>query len=384
MMTILLFVAGLALLVVGGELLVRGASSLATAIGISPLVVGLTVVALGTSAPELAVSVRASLAGQGDIAAGNVIGSNIFNVLFILGLSALIRPLAVSAQLVRLDVPIMIVAAGLMWAMCQDGTVSRLDGVVLVGCIVAYTTFLIVQSRRETRAFQQAVLAQVEAKRVVDDTAAKADAPRDQAKRSSVPLQLILIVVGLVGLVFGARFLVDAAVQVASSLGVSELVIGLTIVSAGTSLPEVAASVIATARGQRDIAVGNVIGSNIFNTLCILGAAAVARPVPVPQSALHFDLPVMVAVTLACLPVFIRGRVIARWEGLLFVAYYAAYTAYLILKAAQYEALPRYSRVVFWYVIPITAATLVALALGDLRPRRRSAQFRPAGGEPRP
>jgi cation:H+ antiporter len=277
MTTILLFSAGLVLLVLGGELLMRGASSLATAVGISPLVVGLTVVALGTSAPELAVSVRASLAGQGDLAAGNVIGSNIFNVLFILGLSALVRPLAVSAQLVRLDVPIMIGAAVLMWAMCLDGTVSRVEGTILLCGIVAYTAFLILQSRRETRAFKTEVLAEAARKLVVDGTAVAADASPARARRASVPLQLVLIVAGLVALLFGARFLVDAAVAIATSLGVSELVIGLTIVSVGTSLPEVAASVIATVRGQRDMAIGNVIGSNIFNILCILGAAAVAR-----------------------------------------------------------------------------------------------------------
>ena len=369
-MTLLLFIAGLVLLVIGGELLVRGASSLATAIGISPLVVGLTVVALGTSAPELAVSVRASLAGQGDIAAGNVIGSNIFNVLCILGLSAVVRPLVVSAQLVRLDVPIMIGSVALMLVLAYDGTVSRPDGAILLVCIVAYTTFLIVQSRRETRDFQRQAEELALSKIAIDDTAAPPDAPRQEKRRASVPLQVVLIGIGLVALVFGARFLVDASVKVATSLGVSELVIGLTIVSAGTSLHEVAASVIATARGQRDIAVGNVIGSNIFNTLCILGGAAIANPVPVPQSALNFDVPVMIAVCLACVPVFFTGRTIARWEGLLFLGYYAAYTTYLILGASQHQALPRYSTIMAWYVIPITAITLVALAIKDRRSQR--------------
>src|SRR5688572_25716831 len=378
-MTLFLFIAGLVLLVIGGELLVRGASSLAAAFGISPLVVGLTVVALGTSAPELAVSVRASLAGQGDIAAGNVIGSNIFNILFILGLSAIVAPLAVSAQLVRLDVPIMIASAGVMWVMCRDGEVSRVDAAILLAGIVAYTTFLIVQSRRESRSFQKQAEDLALSKIAIDDTAVPPTAPADQKQKASLPLQIVLMIAGLVALVFGARFLVDSAVKVATSLGVSELVIGLTIVSAGTSLPEVAASVIATARGQRDIAVGNVIGSNIFNTLCILGAAAVANPVPVPQSAMHFDIPVMLAVCLACLPVLFTGRTIARWEGLLFLVYYAAYTAYLILNTAKHESLPRFSNIMFWYVIPITAVTLIALAIKDRKAQSlQQAAARPA------
>jgi cation:H+ antiporter len=370
MFTALLFVAGLALLVVGGELLVRGASSLATAVGISPLVVGLTVVALGTSAPELAVSVRASLAGQGDLAVGNVVGSNIFNVLFILGLSALIRPLAVSSRLVRLDVPIMIASAGLMWWLCADGVVSRADGLVLLLGIVAYTAFLIVQGRRETRALRAEVEAEVLAKRVVDDAAVKIGASPEMVRRASVPLQLVLIAAGLVALVFGARFLVDAAVTVATALGVSELVIGLTIVAAGTSLPEVAASLIAAARGHRDIAIGNVVGSNVFNALCILGAAGVANPIPVPESALRFDLPVMLGASVACLPIFFRGRAIVRWEGLLFLGYYAAYTAYLILDAAKHAALPAYGTAMLLYVIPVTAVTLTVLVVQDWQARR--------------
>jgi cation:H+ antiporter len=376
-MTIVLFVAGLVLLLAGGELLVRGASSLATAVGISPLVVGLTVVALGTSAPELAVSVRASLVGHGDLAAGNVIGSNIFNVLFILGISAVVRPLAVSARLVRFDVPIMIAAALLMWALCQDRVVSRVDGAILLCGIVTYTTYLIAQSRRETRAFRRQVEARVEEKRVVAPAVAATDDPSSSSAassswRSPVPLQLVLIAAGLVALEFGTYFLINAAVRAAAAMGVSELVIGLTIISVGPSLPEVAASVIATARGHRDMAVGNVIGSNIFNTLCIPGGAAVARPVPVPASALAFDLPVMVVVSLAALPVLFRGGGIARWEGALFVGYYVAYTAYLILDAVKHDALSRYGFVMFWFVIPITLATVLALAINDFRGRRRS------------
>jgi cation:H+ antiporter len=243
--------------------------------------------------------------------------------------------------------------------------------VLLVACVVAYTTFLIVQSRRETRAFRAQALALAADKRVIDTARVPPGAAPAAARRASVPLQVALIVVGLAALVFGARFLVDASVRVATALGVSELVIGLTIVSAGTSLPEVAASIIATARGHRDIAVGNVIGSNIFNSLCILGAAALARPLPVGAPAIAFDLPVMFAVSAACLPVFFTGGAVTRGNGLLFLAYYAAYTAYLILDAAKHDALPRFSRILFVYVVPITAAMLLALAVQEYRRRRR-------------
>jgi len=373
--TAVLFVVGLILLVVGGELLVRGASSLAAAAGVSQLVVGLTVVALGTSAPELAVSVRASLAGQGDLAVGNVVGSNIFNVLCILGLSALVRPLAVSARIVRIDVPIMVVAAGLTWALCADGTVSRLDGLILFTGIVAYTSILIIQSRRQGKAFKREAIAQAASKQIADEAQGTAGSSKGVMRQGSIFLQLAFIAMGLVALVFGARFLVDAAVSVATALGVSELVIGLTIVAIGTSLPEVAASIIAITRGHLDIAIGNVIGSNVFNVLCILGAAAIVRPIPVPQSALTFDLPVMFAVSLACVPICFIGGVIARWEGAMFLGFYAAYTVYLILDASRNESVAGYGRAMGYFVLPITAVTLLVLTAREFRVRRRRARL---------
>ncbi|MEP0548026.1 MAG: calcium/sodium antiporter, partial [Rhodothermales bacterium] len=223
--TILLFVFGGAFLIAGAELLVRGASRLAITAGISPLVVGLTVVAFGTSAPELAVTVGAAAAGEADIAVGNVVGSNIFNVLFILGVSALITPLVVAHQLVRLDVPLMIGTSVLVFLIALDGSISWLDGVLLIGLIVAYTLFLIYQSRRESAT-----------------KAASGEAAEPKQDGPSRLLNVALIGAGLVLLVLGAGWLVDAAVTTATALGVSELVIGLTIVAAGTSLPEVATS----------------------------------------------------------------------------------------------------------------------------------------------
>ena len=353
-MNLLMFVGGLVLLVVGANALVRGASKLALSFGISPLVVGLTIVAFGTSAPEMAVSVGAVLDGRGDIAVGNVVGSNIFNVLFILGISALITPLIVNVQLIRQEVPIMLGASLLLLAMALDGSVSLLEGGLLVVLMVAYTVFLVVQSRRETAAAQEDYV-----RENVPAAAGDWDA--------RLPAQLLLIVVGLAALVGGSEFLVEAAVNFAKALGVSDVVIGLTIVAAGTSMPEVAASITAAIKGERDIAVGNVVGSNTFNILgCVglSGLASGAAGLGIAPSIMAFDMWVMLAVALACLPVFMTGREIARWEGGVFFGYYVAYVAYLILAAQQHAALKAYSGVMMSFVVPLTIVTLVVAMFG--------------------
>ncbi|MEM8531792.1 MAG: calcium/sodium antiporter [Chloroflexota bacterium] len=353
-MTGILFVAGLVLLVLGAELLVRGASKLAAAFGISPLIIGLTVVAYGTSAPELAVSVQSSLAGQADLALGNVVGSNIANVLLILGFSAAFAPLVVSRQLVRLDVPLMIGLSFLLFLLAFDGRISRLDGAVFVACAIAYSVFKIFQGRRENY--------------TLDDQQVSSSPARGV---SDWAMQLGLVISGLALLVLGANWLVDSAVTFATALGVNELIIGLTIVAVGTSLPELATSVIASVRGERDIAVGNVIGSNIFNIITVLGVTSVVAPegIHVPGAVLAFDLPVMLAVAVACLPVFFTGYQIARWEGFLFLGYYVAYTLYLILQATQHAALPLFGTVMLTFVVPITVVTLVVIVLRAIRER---------------
>ncbi|GAB4471413.1 MAG: calcium/sodium antiporter [Burkholderiaceae bacterium] len=351
---LLFFVLGLAALIAGGELLVRGASKLALAWGISPLVVGLTIVAFGTSSPEVAVAVGAALAGTTDIAVGNAVGSNVFNVLFILGVSALIAPLAVHAQLIRQEVPIMIGATILPIVMMVDGVVGRRDAALLVALLVAYTAFLVVQSRRQTQASAA-------------EYAGEADRKADRGARwdSHWAVQVLLVVAGLALLVAGSRWLVGAAVVFAQALGVGELVIGLTIVAAGTSLPEVATSIAAALKGERDIAVGNVVGSNTFNLLGGLGLAGLAAPagLPVAAAVLHFDAWVMLAAAAACLPIFFTGREIARWEGALFLAYYVAYVAYLILAAQRHALLPAFSEAMLGFVIPLTIVTLVVVLL---------------------
>ncbi len=341
--TILLFILGLGTLVVGAEWLVRGAARLAAALGVSPLVIGLTVVAFGTSFPELAVSVQAAWSGQADLALGNVVGSNIFNVLFILGGSALLAPLSVAPQLLRLDVPLMVVASGLALIVGRDGAISRLDGALFLCGLLAYTLWLIRSSRR-TVAAQRA-----------DRDAADARPP---GSIGQTLLDVVLIVGGLTLLVLGSRWLVQGAVAIATLLGVSQLVIGLTVVAVGTSLPEVAASFAATVRGQRDIAIGNVVGSNIFNILAVLGGSALVSHdgVPVSAAVFVFDLPVMLGTAVACLPVFYTGRVISRGEGALFLAFYVLYTAYLILDATQYGGLATFRAAMLWFVVPLSAA----------------------------
>ena len=342
---VLMFVLGLVVLVVGADVMVRGASRLAVSFGVSPLVVGLTVVAFGTSAPEMAVSVGSALAGTPDLAIGNVVGSNIANVLLILGISALITPLLVDEQIIRQEIPIMIGASALLVVMALDGNIGLVESIALFALVIIYTVFLVVQSRRASKAVQDEFETEI---------------PTSTWDRHWA-VQVALIAVGLVLLVVGAGWLVDAAVAFARAFGVSDLVIGLTVVAVGTSMPEIATSIVAAIRGQRDIAVGNVVGSNVFNILAVLGAAGIAAGagLPVSEAARNFDLWVMLAVAFACLPIMITGREIARWEGVIFLAYYAAYTAWLVLQAQQHASLPALSGIMLGYVMPLTVITVV-------------------------
>lgn len=345
--TIVLAVIGLGVLVVGADMLVRGASRLAAAFGIPPLVIGLTVVGFATSSPELAVSVQAALAGEGDIAVGNVVGSNIFNVLFILGLSALVAPLAVSRQLIRLDVPVMIAASVFFYAIAMNGLVGPLGGLLMVAMMAAYLAFQVWWTLRRSRPEQPAAAAVVASR-----------------QPSSLARNTAMVAAGLVLLILGADWLVDGAVALARVLGVSELVIALTLVAAGTGMPEAATSVMATVRGERDIAVGNVVGSNVFNLLLVMGLSGIVAPggLRITQDALAFDVPVMVVTAFACLPVFFTGRTIARWEGGIFLIYYVCYTLYLLLAAAQHDALPTFSTVMLAFVLPLTVITFIAVS----------------------
>ena len=352
--TIIFFAVGLVALVFGANALVHGASRLALSFSISPLVVGLTVVAFGTSAPEMAVSTGAVLSGNNDVAVGNVVGSNIFNVLFILGVSAILLPLSVHTQVIRQEIPIMLGSAVLLMLLGFDGLIDWREGALLLVLLLAYTGFLIQQSRASS----------------ATDTADFDDEIKPATHGSWDSYwwsQLLLIVLGLVLLVFGSGWLVDSAIVFAKAFGVSDLIIGLTIVAAGTSLPEVAASVTAAIKGERDMAVGNVVGSCLFNTLGCLGVGAVVAGgagLSLAPSLVNFDLWVMLAAFLACLPVFLSGREIARWEGWVFLAYYVVYVTYLIMAAQAHGALPAFSSVMLSFVLPITVVTLVVAAIG--------------------
>lgn len=358
--TPLLFALGGILLIGGAELLIRGASRLALTVGISPLVVGLTVVAFGTSAPELAVTVTSSYTGQSDVALGNIVGSNIFNVLFILGIAALITPLVVAQRLVRFDVPLMIGASLLVLLLALDGRIARLDGIILFTGIVAYLSFLMWECRREKAAVQEQYDEAFGVKK---------------RKPSSTLMNVIFMVAGLGLLVLGSQWLVEAAVVTATALGMSELVIGLTIVAAGTSLPEVATSVLAALRGERDIAVGNAVGSNLFNLLAVLGLGSIVAPagIPVSPGVLTFDLPIMIAVAVAALPIFFTGYTIARWEGAVFLGYFAAYIAYLVLDATDHAVVPVFAAAMRWFVLPLTALTLLVIVIRVVNARRKAA-----------
>lgn len=353
---IIYLLLGFFLLVVGAEFLVRGAARVALAVGISPLVVGLTVVAFGTSAPELAVSMVSSFTGEGDLALGNVIGSNIFNILVILGISALIIPLVVHQQLVRFDVPFMIVISVLLLLLGMDGLVGRWDGLLLSSLLISYTVFLIIKSRKE-------------GKEVVDEYENEFGSKKDQVWWKN----LMWIVIGMAGLVLGSKWLVDSAVEIATAYGVSELVIGLTIVATGTSLPEVATSVVAAVKGERDIAVGNAVGSNIFNILSVIGISSLISPggIAVSKAALTFDLPVMIGVAVACLPIFFTKYCITRLNGAFFILYYGAYLAYLLMNAAHHQYVDHYRYALIWFVLPLTMVTLIGISLFGMKQLRQ-------------
>lgn len=357
-----LFVVSVGLLVLGSDWLVRGASRLAGALGISPLVVGLTVVAFGTSAPEFAVSIAAALNGQGDIALGNVVGSNICNILLILGLTAAILPLAIDRQIVRLDAPLMVVATLAVVITAYDGVVSRRDGLALFTALAMYLAMLVWMSSRSPK---HAV-----------DLAEPTPTPTRGTGGGGLFLNLGLIVAGLAMLVGGGQGLVSSSVAFARALGLGELVIGLTIVAVGTSMPEIATSLVAACRGERDIAVGNVVGSNIFNLLGVLGATAMVSStgVAVAPSALMFDIPVLVAVTLLCLPVFHSHGEISRAEGALLLMCYVAYTSELVLMATRSPLATPMGLGLLLGFVPLVVVFLAFSTGHDLRQRRRAAR----------
>lgn len=318
---LLAFAAGLVALYFGAEWLVRGASRLARAFGISALVVGLTVVAFGTSAPELIVSILAATAGQSDVAVGNVVGSNVANIALILGIAAMIQPMRVELALLGREMPIMIGTAIAIPLLGWDLLLGRLDATILLVAFVAYIWMAIALAKKE-RPEIEAEFEEFEASQ------------RMEHGRESLWIDLGLVILGLAVLVGGARLLVTSAVFFARSWGVSELVIGLTIVAVGTSLPELATSVIAAVKKEADIAIGNVVGSNIFNVLLILGGTSAIHPVSVNPILFRFEIPAMIALSVILVPFAWTRLRLERWEAGLFFAAYIAFNAILIIRAA--------------------------------------------------
>jgi cation:H+ antiporter len=355
-MSLLAVIVGLVLLAVGGELVVRGASRLAVAAGIRPVVVGLTVVAFGTSLPELAVTVGAVMSGSPDVAVGNVVGSNIYNILLVLGTGAIVAPLIVHQRIVRADVPLLIGVSLLFWVLAADGRIDRLDGVPLLAVLLVYVGVAIRNGRRERR-----------------DIRAEYEETLPAGPRSGERMVILaaFIVGGLVVLVAGSQLLVAGASDIARSLGVSELVIGLTVVAIGTTMPEIMTTIVAVVRDQRDIAVGNVVGSNLFNLVGVIGIGAVVAPdgIPVASAALTFDIPIMVVVAVALLPVAFVGSAIRRWEGAVFVAYAVAYTTYLVLDATDHPLADDLTAVMGAFVLPLTLLTLLTVVTREARAR---------------
>lgn len=361
-MALLIFCLGLVLLVFGAELLVRGAARIATTVGISTLVVGLTVVSFGTSAPEFAVGIRSAINGQTGVALGNAIGSNILNVLLILGVASLILPLAVSKQLIRMDVPVMVGVSIVAFLFAIDGSISSVEGTVLVTGLVIYTIILIFLGRRSGSSEQIPETPETEPVKT-----SSANTIKDWI------LNVVFVFAGLALLVFGANWMVDSAIEIAEYFQLSESIIGLTIVAGGTSLPELVTTVIASLRGQRDMAVGNVVGSNIFNLLGVLGVSALCAPgdMNVPQGLLYFDFPVMLAAAIVCMPIFFTGARISRGEGAFFLGSYAAYTCYLILAANHHESLHAFRTFLVWFAVPVAVVMIAFTVLKAIRDKSK-------------
>jgi len=318
-------VFGFAMLYYGAEWLVKGSSSLAKSLGITPVVIGLTVVAFGTSAPELVVSVVSSIQGKSMIAVGNVVGSNICNIALVLGVSAVFRPITCHSSVVKRDIPIMIGISLYLLVLSLNSTIGRFEGATLFGGIILYTFFNYYNARKESAsgASEEAIMSQLSIEEV--------DFMASRGK------QLLFIGVGICGVVLGAQLVVDSAVKIMTVLGVSEKFIGLTIVAFGTSLPELATSVVAAIKKEMDISIGNLVGSNVFNILSVVGAASLIRPIPIPGGFFHSGLLIdyLVMIFISTLPWFMmrKSYTVTRKDGFILLFCYLGYLGYLIYKA---------------------------------------------------
>lgn len=351
-----MLVAGLFALIVGSLLLIRGGSGLAARMGISPLVIGLVALVLGPVVAGLAVILVASCRGDVTLVVGNIVGSNIFNVLFILGICGLVTPLAVAARLIRWSVPLMFLSSLAVLWLGWHGEIDRLAGAGLLLASLGYVVAAVYVGRRDQEPARQEFAGQIQRGMI--------------GPPGSLARQLVSVLAALGALSFGAYWFVEGTAGVASHLAISEFTVGLSIVGIGTSLPGLITSIAAAKRGDRNVAVGNVVGSYLISSLGFLGIAAMAAPhgawiVPV---ALRFDIPVMVAVSVLCVPILFSGCVISRWEGLLFLSCYAAYMAYLVLRQGHSVATEAYGQLIVMVLIP---TTVILVMLGGLKAFRR-------------
>ncbi|MGB5755590.1 MAG: calcium/sodium antiporter [Acidimicrobiales bacterium] len=375
------FLGGLGALLIAGHLVVRASSTIGVRFGLTPNVIGLTIVAAGTSAPELAVVFQAVAADDTELAVGSIIGSNIANVLLVLGIAALIGTIQVTSRVVRIDIPVMIVTSALLLVFVLDGNLAQLEGVVLVIGVVVFTTWTLRVAGRNGAAGLNAAAVALrpvgEGANVDADANADADRADDGSartepggtRRRGLGRSGLELAVGIAALAIAARFVVAGAEDIAASLGVPELIIGLTIVALGTSAPEIVTTLIAAVQGQRDLAVGNAVGSNIFNILLVLGSTSslTAGGIGVSEDAVNLDLPIMVAAAFACLPLMAWDRKLDRWEGAVFLTYYGAYLLFLILDATGHRAKDPFALIMVGFVLPLTVITLATIGF-----RRRS------------
>ncbi|MEX0723580.1 MAG: calcium/sodium antiporter [Gracilimonas sp.] len=355
-LTVLLFVLGLAILIGGAELFLKSVDKFGAAWSVSPVVMGLTVVAFATGAPELAISLQAAVDGKPDLVVGNILGSNIANILLILGIAGLVHPLKITNRIIKVDVPVVIAASVLLLVLASDGLLSPLDGGIIFLGLIAYSVFMYFQIRKDR------------ASNIMANGGEESSLEEPVSAMFYVKYILILLA-GLVLIVMGSRFMVHSAVEIAGTLGISELIIGLTIVSIGTSLPEVATSVSAVRRGDSDTAVANVMGSNLYNILLTLSLTVLIAPgaISVSGDAINLDLPFMVIVAVGCLPLFWPGKELGRPEAFGFLTYYGLYMSYLVLIAIQHPFKDQFEGMMFWVVIPVTVLLIILKFVLDYR-----------------
>lgn len=333
----------LVFLIIAAEVMLKGSLGLANALNVSPLVIGLTVVAFGTSAPELAINISSLAAGHGDIAIGNVIGSNIFNVLFILGITTLFYPLRVTQKVIRVDIPIMIFLYVLVWLMSLNGFLSFWEGVFFVSGLVFYILFSIRSAKKEAKSIRK-------------EYAKEFSSAKTMSKIKSV----VFISLGVLGLALASKFFVGSATELAILMNLSELIIGLTVVACGSAAPEVVISITAARKGESDIAVGNIIGSCIFNILCVLGFTVLLFPnQEITRAAINFDIPIMVVSSVLCIPLFMTDMKVSRWEGAVLVLSFVSYISWITLDSTDHDAAEPFGKFVMFFLVPIMASAVL-------------------------